>query len=160
MIGEDPKNSKEGKLVAVYGTLRKGHCNHYFVENSDYFGTYTTRDKFIMISIGPYPIITPEKSLSNKQIQELESQNIRPGPIVYELYDVSPTVWKELCELEVYSGQRGDPSNEYDTMDIYTEKGLAEIFIQHSVAEGDFISNGDYTDFVKCRNKDEKTSLK
>jgi len=147
MIGNGQNSKKGNKLVAVYGTLRKSFENHHFVEKAKYLGTFTSKSRFIMICIGPYPILTPETSLSEAQIKDLSSKNINATNIVYELYELNKDHWKNVCHLEGFTGQRGNRKNEYETMDLETDHGIAEIFVQHKLAEGEFVSNGDYLVF-------------
>ena len=146
------KTNSEGnfkKLLAVYGTLRKGFGNHYYLENSNFLGTFKSKDNYYLICIGPYPILTPEFSLSQEEREKLKCKNISPTNIIYELYELSKSEWAECCLLEGYTGTRNHPENEYDTMDIETEFGKAEIFIQHKLADGDFVESGDYSLFKK-----------
>lgn len=42
--------------VAVYGSLKKGFHNHYYLRNSEYVGSSTVGG-FDMYSHGPYPMI-------------------------------------------------------------------------------------------------------
>ena len=151
MIGNPDKPQK--RLLAVYGTLRKGFENHSFIENAKYLGTFKSEVLFFLVCIGPYPVLTPEADVSNSELLKLESENIFPSPIIYELYELTEEEWPAVCELEEYDGIRGNPNNLYDTMDIETDFGKAEIFIQHKIAEGTFVIHGDYSHFKGIHEK-------
>lgn len=134
------------KLLAVYGTLRQGFYNHDYIKDSEYIGTYKTKSFFYLICLGPYPILVPESFVSIDEKKELKVKGNEPVNIVYELYLINEETWKNICYLEGFNGIRDHKDNEYDTIDIETEKGLAEIFIQKVINyEGIFVNSGDYS---------------
>lgn len=147
------RNPDKKRLLAVYGTLRKGFENHYFIEDAKYLGTFKTEVLFFLVCIGPYPVLTPQSDVSESELSKLESENILPSTIIYELYEITEDDWPAICELEEYDGIRGNPNNLYDTMDIDTDFGKAEIFIQHKIAEGTFVAHGDYSHFKGIHEK-------
>lgn len=66
-----------------------------------------------MHSLGGYPGINVDEKSS----------------IEIEIYEVSdPNVLKRVYQLENYSGTRNSEKNWYDTVDVSTSHGLAEIF--------------------------------
>lgn len=75
-----------GEQVFVYGTLRRGGSNHYFLQRARLLGQYVTDPEFAMLNIGPYPGV------------------VRGGdtPIQGEVYAVTPAQFRELDALEDY----------------------------------------------------------
>lgn len=135
-------------LLAVYGTLRKGFWNHDLIKECQYIGTFKTVPEFFLICLGSYPVLIPETEVSLQEKTELKLNGIAPSKIVYELYSIDKATWEKVCHLEGYSGVRGHKDNDYDTMDIETEKGMAQIFIQKQIiSEGNFVASGDYSLF-------------
>lgn len=100
------------KLMAVYGTLKKGFSNHRILENQKLLGSHTTEEKFTMHDLGHFPALTKDGK-SNIHI---------------EVYEVEDDALARVYRLEGYSGKRDSPQNWYDTMDVKTPWGNAEIF--------------------------------
>lgn len=105
------KNIK--KLIAVYGTLKKGRGNHYHLRNARFVGKHTTPAKFTMYNLGGFPAITAEGKT----------------PIKCEIYQIEDdNTLESVYRLEGYTGVRDHPENWYDTLSIDTPHGEAEIF--------------------------------
>lgn len=98
---------------AVYGTLKRGFGNNRLLESSKFLGEQKIPG-FKMYSLGGFPAINKANEDSNITIE------------VYEVDD--PQVVKNVYSLEHYSGERDNPHNWYDTVDVSTKWGDAEIF--------------------------------
>lgn len=144
-------NASQNRYVAVYGTLRKSLCNHFVLQDSKYVGQFKSEQTFIMINFPNlnYPNITPEESLSKSKKKELIKNGITPTPVIFEVYEVSETIWKDLCRLEGYNGDNDDPDNLYLVLEVETPFGKACYFSMKNFVEGEFVINGDYTEFMK-----------
>lgn len=75
------------KLVAVYGSLKRGKHNHSVLGDCyRYYGTGTTAPEYTMYDYGSFPGVTEGGST----------------PITVELFRVSEDVFKDLDALEGY----------------------------------------------------------
>ena len=86
--------------VFVYGSLRRGFPNHFFLEKSIYMGEYHTVDKYHMVGqiSRAYPyIVKPEHDLGSD-----------PVHIIGELYDIDEDVLADLDNLEGYEQECDD----------------------------------------------------
>lgn len=99
-------------ILAVYGTLRKEKSNSYLMSGSKYLGK-TRINGFKMYSMGGFPAINK----NNNSSIEIE---------VYEITDINQL--NRIYNLEGYNGIRNSSDNWYDTTDIDTVWGKAEIF--------------------------------
>ena len=72
-------------LVFVYGTLRKGHCNHHLLKDSCCYGVGSSEACFAMYLKNGYPYVT--------------SSEYR-YPIVGELYSVDDDILAALDKFE------------------------------------------------------------
>lgn len=77
----------------VYGSLRRGFPNHFFLEKSIYMGTYSTVDKYHMIG-------QVSKSFPYVVVAETEFDNTNPTHIIGELYEIDADVLQDLDALE------------------------------------------------------------
>lgn len=77
-----------GIRVFVYGTLKKGHGNHYLLEDAEYLGRCIVRGKFRMISLTYYPGV-------------VRKPDAEPAPILGEVYRVTE---EELAALDMLEG--------------------------------------------------------
>lgn len=122
------KNNFSPVLVAVYGTLKQNRSNNDILGDSEYLGEIETEPKFTLYSWGGFPALVPKGNTKVK----------------CEIFRVSDErTLSRIYSLEGYNGKRGDVSNGfYDTMDLNTPWGDAEVFIQteeqnarHSIIE-------------------------
>lgn len=103
---------KTTNLLAVYGTLKKNYGNHVFLKNAKYLGTHITEPKYTMYSMGGFPTVTLEGNT----------------PITLEIYSVDKETKKHINMLEGYTGKRNSDENWYDTTDVDTPWGTAEMY--------------------------------
>ena len=71
-------------IVAVYGTLKRGHGNHYYLRNSKYLDKGVSLQKFLL-GHSSFPAVIPCEN---------------GVPIVVELYSVSRRTLMQLDRLE------------------------------------------------------------
>lgn len=112
-------------LYAVYGTLRKGHGNHRYLldskEGVEFLGEIKTEPRFKMYSMGGFPGVAEGGDKS----------------IVVEIYRVTDEATiRGVNGLEGYSGVRGSDRNWYDTCEIQTPWGVANMFTQNALLNG------------------------
>lgn len=121
---------KEGELVAVYGSLRKGLGNHRVLRDSVLLGQDTISG-WAMFSLGAYPAI-------NKASEDHK--------IVIEVYRVqNDAVGVGLDNLESYPMY-------YDRTKVQTAYGEAWIYFQHgALPEHKRIPSGDWGRFYDSR---------
>jgi gamma-glutamylcyclotransferase (GGCT)/AIG2-like uncharacterized protein YtfP len=109
-------------LLAVYGTLKEGFGNNRLLQHSTLLGEEIVSG-FKMYSLGGFPAINRADEDSNIKIE------------VYEVTD--PEILSRVYRLEGYSGERDSNSNWYDTADVPTKWGSAEIFYFKKSLHGD-----------------------
>ncbi|MDG3087028.1 gamma-glutamylcyclotransferase [Vibrio hannami] len=108
-------------LVFVYGTLRKGECNHHLLAQSEYLGMYETEPNFQLFDLGQYPGL-------------MEGMHSITG----EVYRVSDSTLAELDILE-------DVPIEYRRESIETPFGQTWIYIyQQPVTQDQVIDSGNW----------------
>jgi gamma-glutamylcyclotransferase (GGCT)/AIG2-like uncharacterized protein YtfP len=114
--------NKEGTLVCVYGTLRKGFGNHGYLDNehSELLGSMKTPAAYTMYSLagGGFPGVA-EGGDTEIQIE------------VYRVNDEN--VLRRIYRLEGYSGVRGSERNWYDTCDVETPWGTGNMFTMNDL---------------------------
>jgi gamma-glutamylcyclotransferase (GGCT)/AIG2-like uncharacterized protein YtfP len=114
------------KLVAVYGSLRKGLGNHRVLQDSVQVGEDTIQG-WDMFSLGGFPGIKSG-----------------PGSIVIEVYEVvSEGVARGLDSLEGYRGENS-PNNFYDKETVVTKYGNAEIYTLQEGYDGGKVEGGNW----------------
>jgi len=124
----------EGKLYAVYGTLRKGLGNYKrYLDNDDckYLGTQKLRIPYKMVSLGGFP--------------GLVWTNPYHSQITIEVFNVtSPDIEKQLDMLEGYP-------DFYEKTTINTQWGEATIYYLHSERYANYpvVESGDWVNRVK-----------
>ncbi len=79
---------KRKRIVAVYGTLKTGYGNHYYLNDSEvrYLGEAVSESRFALGHYG-FPAVSPDE---------------RGGNILVELYAVPERVLRNLDRLEGY----------------------------------------------------------
>jgi len=102
------------KLLATYGTLRKGHYNNYLLRNSELLGENILPNFTMFRLSGNYPAIVPS-------INQL---------ITVEVYRITEKVYKKIEQLEL-------PYN-YHAETITTEFGVATIYVYNTIESGDW----------------------
>lgn len=102
---------KDKYIIGVYGTLKKDRSNHRFLKNSKFLGTLCSKELFTMYDMGGFPALTEGNT-----------------SIHFEIYKVDYETLRKIYNLEGYSGIRDSIRNWYDTMDIQTQWGKAEMF--------------------------------
>lgn len=118
------------KLLAVYGTLKSGFSNHFYLNNSKKLGKFKTTPEFTMFSLGPFPGVIPSGNTS----------------ITCEVYEINDeNTIKRINRLEGHNGRK-NPNNFYDTIDINTPWGMAEMFILNEQYVGNrlVVESGDW----------------
>ncbi len=99
------------KLIFCYGTLKRGFSNSHVMGKSKLLGEAKIQG-FTMHSLSGFPALT-----------------IGTGEIHGEVYEVTDeATLKNIYRLEGYSGQRNSRENWYDTADVNTPYGKAELF--------------------------------
>ena len=117
------------KLVAVYGSLRKGLGNHRVIEGSEQLGTDVVKG-WEMFSLGGFPGIKTGS-----------------GDIVVEVYKVvSEGIARNLDRLEGFSEQ-DSARNFYNKATISTAFGEAEIYTLEEGYHGDSVPDGDWAKY-------------
>jgi len=99
------------KKVTVYGSLLEGFGNwHWHLNNSESqkLGEHILEDNLVMVSLGGFPGLIEDESVTNK--------------ILVETYEVSDKVYRSIERLEGY------PSF-YDKRVIETPFGASEIYV-------------------------------
>lgn len=101
-------------LVAVYGTLKRGHGNYNRIlrGRSEFIGT-TQLDNFTMVSLGGFPGLIPDNIL------EKPSEDYK---VEIEVFNVEEDVLRTCDMLEGYPGW-------YNRVTVPTEFGEAFIYI-------------------------------
>lgn len=147
----EAQTEAQTRFVAVYGTIRKGLCNHFVLQNSKYIGQFKSEQKFIMVNFTKlyYPNITPEERLSESEKKKLAIKGLTPTSVIFDVYEVSPNIWKDLCELEECDGNNDNPDNLYLVLEFETPFGKASYFCMKNFVEGEYVKSGDYTEFNK-----------
>lgn len=124
---------KDGSvLYAVYGTLRQGQGNNRVMGESEYLGTMQTPAGYTMYGANNgFPYVAEGGET----------------PITVEIFRASRVEdITRINRLESYSGVRNHPGNWYDTCDVQTEWGVANMFIRNQARErNDVIASGDWT---------------
>jgi len=127
---ESTPSIAEGIRVLVYGSLRKGLGNHFYVAEAEYLGDYIipASEGYRMVSLGYFPGI-------------IESGPIKATDIVAECYRVSAEQFDALDALEGHPTfyTRVQVESPWKKAWIYT---LPEVDYQdsESVPDGDWVA--------------------
>lgn len=101
------------KLIACYGSLKKGYYNHGWLgEGAEFKGIYSVRG--VMYSNGAYP------KLYKIDPESLKETNLRERDYVVEVYEISEPKFNGIEMMELGAG--------YVTEHIETPYGLAAIW--------------------------------
>lgn len=120
-------------LYAVYGTLRNGYGNNRLLqaEGVEFLGEIKTEPKFTMYSLGGFPGVAEK---GNTQL-------------TVEIFKVTnEEVIRRVNNLEGYTGTRNNPSNWYDTCELQTEWGVANMFTMNNLSDRgtNVVESGDW----------------
>lgn len=116
------------KLMAVYGTLRKGGSNHNsFLRNAEFVGEFKTKPEYTLHKVGGYPGL--------KKGGKTE--------VVMEVYNVTSNEEQRIDWLEGYD-PNSDDNNFFNKKPIETPFGEASVYfyepdINNPIESGDFI---------------------
>lgn len=112
-------------LVAVYGTLRKGHHNHSkYMRTAVFRGYIKITDRYKMYSLGHFPAVVKAEGFD----------------VYAEVYSVSDIAFKRLDSLEGYPTM-------YDREQISTPYGDAWIYYMKEDPNAKLIQDGDWVKF-------------
>ncbi|WP_087026652.1 gamma-glutamylcyclotransferase family protein [Thaumasiovibrio subtropicus] len=75
-------------LVFVYGTLRQGEVNHFWLDGAAFIGKGTLSCGWALLDLGPYPAVMADASITQ--------------PLVGEVYRINDAILAKLDELEEY----------------------------------------------------------
>ena len=118
---------RKKKLIAVYGTLRKGNGNHRLLQNAEYLGTFDSKPEYELYHLGGYPGLKENGNTSIK----------------LEIYAVTDEEALRVDALEGYT--EGEPAYFYDKKYLETPWGNAGIYIyMGNVSEERRIITGDW----------------
>ena len=124
------------KLVAVYGSLRKGLGNHRLLEDAEYLGEFVSEPVFNLYSLGGFPGLK-------------EGGNT---PVVMEVYEVTPIEANRIDQLEGYTP--GREATFYDKIPIDTPFGEASVYTYvRDIPEDRLLESGDWKQHIEERYK-------
>lgn len=117
------------KLIAVYGTLREGCGNHRVMGDSQLLGVTKTPANFTLFDNGGFPFVHPSGNTA----------------VTIEIYNVTnENTLRGIYGLEGYTGVRGHARNWYNTVDVQTQWGVAEMFVCREIPNLPIIQSGDW----------------
>lgn len=127
------------KRFAVYGTLLTGQSNHRVIAGAKSLGITKTKPLYTMYSLGGFPGVH-ENGTTSLTIEVFETDD--------------KNIINAVNRLEGYNGTRGAGNTFYDTTDVETEFGTAEMFIyQRSMPESSKIDSGDWAEYINNKYK-------
>jgi gamma-glutamylcyclotransferase (GGCT)/AIG2-like uncharacterized protein YtfP len=63
-------------LVFVYGTLRKGECNHHYLNNGEMLGIVETNPVFSLFDLGPYPGLSEGQQSVTGEVYRVDDETL------------------------------------------------------------------------------------
>jgi len=118
-------------LIAVYGSLLSGLHNNYILEDSKLLGSFKSKPKFNLYSLGGFPGL---KTGGNTEV-------------LMEVYEVNERIAQRVDNLEGYSSNR--PATFYDKILIDTPYGEASVYIYvNDIPKKRIVESGDWKDYV------------
>jgi len=117
--------------VFVYGTLKKGENNHFFLKNSEFICSTQTSGKYTMLDLGSYPavIISPKNYY-----------------ISGEIYEVNDATFLQLDRLEDYP-------NYYIRRMIMTKAGILAWMYYFPTFNGEMIMDSGDWSFIRRKGE-------
>lgn len=105
------------KLIACYGSLKKGKYNHDGLgEGAEFMGDHSVRG--VMYSNGSYPKLYHPMTGLDETLQEIEGEETRDHAL--EVYNISDEAYRNIESMEIGAG--------YVTEQIETPYGTAAIW--------------------------------
>jgi len=121
-------------LIFVYGTLRKGQCNHHFLDRSKFLGNAKTKRRYALYG-NWLPFLSRAGSVSH---------------VTGEIYSIDDTALSQLDQLE------GHPdAYKREQAEVVLEDGkelLAWIYFCDT-PQGDLIESGDFLQKTSPRRR-------
>ncbi|MGO9019654.1 MAG: gamma-glutamylcyclotransferase [Syntrophobacteraceae bacterium] len=130
----DSITSTRTHLVFVYGTLRKGQCNHYFLDRSKFLGNAKTKKRYALYG-NWLPFLSRVVSISQ---------------VIGEVYSVDDATLRRLDQLE------GHPDMyKREQAEVVLEAGreLSAWIYFHDTSRGDLIESGDFLQKASPRRR-------
>lgn len=122
---------KDTKLIAVYGSLRKGFGNHHILKNANYLGEFDTEPIYDMYSLSAFPGLVTGGNTSIKM----------------EVYEVDRPTLVRLNQLEGYICD-DHVNNHYNRISINTPYGEAYTYTyNYSIDKRVKVESGDWKIF-------------
>lgn len=123
------------KLIAVYGSLRKGLHNHsYHLGNAEYLGEFKTEPVYSLYSLSSFPGLKENGNTS----------------VTMEVYAVTPEEEKSVDGLEGYTP--GETATFYDKKPISTPFGEASVYtFVRDISDRPLVKDGDWKNYVKTQ---------
>ena len=117
--------------VVVYGTLRKGQRNHYYLRDEKFIGEFESEPVFSLYAVSTYPGLIQNGNTSVKM----------------EVYEVDELKMKQLDTLEGYSGKVSS-HNLYERKNMITPFGMAKVYLYNQTyKKTPLITSGDWVDY-------------
>lgn len=116
--------------IFVYGTLKPLKHNNYLLNDATHLGEAVVDINFEMRTNGSFPALSPTESVNS---------------ITGNVYEVNESTKRRIDQLEGYSGTRDNQNNWYDTADIETPFGSAELYyFKKPVTSWRLLENGKF----------------